>query len=628
VKIKKQKNKRPNTIRNNLYLLGKIAKISPWRVFHAFSTQILWSAHWAFFTVVFMRYLFGADEITRTYNDVVIFLTAIAITMMIIYAYDAWCSNIYVPRTDQTITFALSRELFDKATTVDISCYENPEFYDQYTKAATEVYGRAQSVLYNCSNFVSTLFSSAFVIYTIMDINLIAGVFAAISFVGSFIFGRILNKLRYDIDMENVPHRRRMAYVNRVVYLQQYAKEIRLSNIFNVMKKIYAEAFDGTVKTYRKYWKKLFVLGESRMLACFTLPFQGMWLFASYLAIVKKTITVGDYIVLSSAIVSTTWMLFGVVDGIVEGMKNARYIENYKAFMAYEPKINEKQSGVSLKSKEANILELRNVSFSYNNKAGHELLRNVSMTVKAGEKIVLVGHNGAGKTTLVKLIMRLYDPTEGQILLNGIDIKEYDLPEYRALIGVAFQDFQMFSLSAAENVIMNRINTSEDRKRAVDALTQSGVYEKIASLERKEDTILTREFDDGGAVLSGGEYQKVATARAFAKDARLLILDEPSSALDPIAEHMMYETIMRLCSGKGNEDKIAVIISHRLSSAVGADRVYMLEQGEVIEHGTHRELLARGGAYAEMYNKQARSYLVDETDKIDGTETGEVEYGA
>jgi len=244
------------------------------------------------------------------------------------------------------------------------------------------------------------------------------------------------------------------------------------------------------------------------------------------------------------------------------------------------------------------------------------------MTVKAGERIVLVGHHGAGKTTLVKVIMRLYDPTEGQILLNGIDIKEYDLPEYRALIGVAFQDFQMFSLSAAENVIMNRINTPEDRERAVDALIQSGAYEKIAALEHKEDTILTREFDDRGAVLSGGEYQKVATARAFAKDTRLLILDEPSSALDPIAEHMMYETIMRLCSGKGNEDKISVIISHRLSSAVGADRVYMLEQGEVIEHGTHRELLAQGGAYAEMYNKQAVSYLADDIN------TEEAEYDA
>jgi ATP-binding cassette subfamily B protein len=611
MKTKKQTAKRPNTLKNNFYMLKKIAGISPWRVFHAFLTQILERAQWAFFTVVFMRYLFGADDITRTFGDVAVFLSVTAAVMFLFSAYNSWFNNVYVLRTDQTVAFALNRELFDKATTVDISCYENPEFYEQYTKAATEVYERAQSVLYNCSNFVSTLLSSAFVICTIMGINLIAGVFAAVSFVGSFVFGRVLNKLRYDMDMESVPHRRRMAYVSRVVYLQQYAKEMRLSNIFNVMKKIYGEAFDGVIKLVGKYWKKLFVLGETRMFACFTLPFQGMWLFASYLAMVKKTISTGDFIVLSGAIVSTTWMLFGVVDGIVEGIKNAKYIENFKTFMAYIPKIDENQAGLPVKG--ADVLELRNVSFRYT-ETGREILRNVSMSVKAGEKIVLVGHNGAGKTTLVKLIMRLYDPTRGQILLNGIDIKEYDLPGYRAQIGAAFQDFQMFSLSAAENVIMSRVNTPSDRKRAADAMKQSGVYEKIATLKHKEDTILTREFDDAGAVLSGGEYQKVATARAFAKDARLVILDEPSSALDPGAEHMMYETIMRLCSGQKNENKIAVIISHRLSSALGADRVYMLENGELIEHGPHKELLARGGAYAQMYNTQAKAYLVDEVE--------------
>ena len=189
MKNKKQRNKNPGAIKNNLYLLGKIAKISPWRVFHAFLTQILSRAEWAFFTVVFMRYLFGADEIMRTYGDIVLFLTVTTIAILIISAYDSWFGNIYVQRTDQTITFALSRELFDKATTVDVSCYENPDFYDQYTKAATEVYERAQSVLYNCSNFISTLLSSAFVIYAIMDINVIAGIFAVISFAGSFIFG-------------------------------------------------------------------------------------------------------------------------------------------------------------------------------------------------------------------------------------------------------------------------------------------------------------------------------------------------------------------------------------------------------------------------------------------------------
>jgi ATP-binding cassette subfamily B protein len=254
---------------------------------------------------------------------------------------------------------------------------------------------------------------------------------------------------------------------------------------------------------------------------------------------------------------------------------------------------------------------LQNVVFKYKDDS-ENVLHDVSMSIKAGEKIALVGHNGAGKSTLVKLIMRLYDPTEGRILLNGTDIRAYNLQAYRALIGVVFQDYRMFSLSAAENVMMKRITSPEDREKAAEALRESSAYELIQTLKHKEETILTREFDDEGAVLSGGEYQKIAVARAFAKDARLLIMDEPSSALDPIAEHTMYETIMRLCARKENADKLAIIISHRLSSAAGADRVYMLEQGKVIEYGTHRELVRANGAYADMYKKQAESYLASE----------------
>jgi ATP-binding cassette subfamily B protein len=601
-----KKAKKPNMLKNNLYLLGKIAQISPLRVFNVFLKQLLDRGVWAFFTVVFMRYLFGADEITRTFDDVAMFLIATTTVMFLISLYNAWHEQVFIKREDQRITFALNRQLFDKATSVDVACYENPDFYDSYTKAATEVSTRAQSVLYNCANLIASSVSSAFVIYTIVQINVIAAIFTFLSFVGSFVFGRIWRKIIYDRDMENVPHNRRINYVNRVMYLPQYAKEIRLSNIYNVLRKIYNDACDGIFKTVDKYWKKYVLFRTFGDIICFPLVFEGMWLFAAYLAIVPKTILIGDFIVLANAIVSTTWMLFGVRDGFTEGFKNALFIENLKTFLDYQPVIDENQPGIT--ADKAKTLELKNVSFRYTDNSDY-ILKNISITVKAGEKIALVGHNGAGKTTLVKLIMRLYDPTEGQILLNGIDIRQYNLREYRALIGVAFQDFQMFSLTSAENVIMKRLETPEERERAVNALKQSGVYEKIAELAHKEDTVLTREFDDNGASLSGGEYQKIATARAFAKNAALLILDEPSSALDPVAEYMMYETIHRLCESKENEEKIAIIISHRLSSAVSADRIYMMEHGEIIESGTHRELISLNSMYADMFFKQAKSYL-------------------
>jgi ATP-binding cassette subfamily B protein len=598
-----------NVIRNNLYLLGKIARISPWRVFHAFLSQLISQAGWVFFTVVFIRYLFGADEITRTYRDVTVFLMATSVAMLFISLYNAWHDRIFVLREDQRITFALNRELFDKVTSVDVGCYENPDFYDQYTRATMEVFERARSVLQNNAIFISSLFASAFVIFTVIGINLVAGIFMFLTFFGSFVFGRINNRLYYERHMESVPFSRRMDYVNRVMYLPQYAKEMRLTGIYEVLKNIYEDAIAGMFKTIDKFWARITLTGSLSGLLCYTVVFQGMWLYAAYLAMVRKSIQIGDFMVLSSAIVSVTWMLFGVRDGIVEGAKNAKYIDNLKSFLAYTPKIDENQPGLPVTT--VHTLELKEVCFRYT-EGGRNVLRNVSIKLRTGERVCLVGHNGAGKTTLVKLIMRLYDPTEGQILLNGTDIRQYDLQQYRRIIGVVFQDFQIFSLSAAENVIMKRLSTDEERDRAVEALRQSGAYDKVQTLARKEETVLTREFDDGGAILSGGEYQKIATARAFAKDARLLIMDEPSSALDPIAEHAMYETIMRLCARKENVDKLAIIISHRLSSATGADCVYMMEQGTVIEHGPHKDLLAKGGVYADMYIKQARSYLAEE----------------
>ena len=220
-----------------------------------------------------------------------------------------------------------------------------------------------------------------------------------------------------------------------------------------------------------------------------------------------------------------------------------------------------------------------------------------------------MGHNGSGKSTFVKLLMRLYDPTEGVIELNGVDIRKFNLQEYRALIGTTFQDFELFSMSVLENVILEKLETGEQRQAAMEALEKSGALEQMEKLEQGVDTILTKEFDEKGAVLSGGQAQKVAVARSFAKNAPIVLLDEPSSALDPVAEYQMYETIMELCGGE--REKIAVIVSHRLSSAAMADDVCLLQEGELKEQGSHPELMEQGGIYADMFRKQAESYLQD-----------------
>ena len=260
-------------------------------------------------------------------------------------------------------------------------------------------------------------------------------------------------------------------------------------------------------------------------------------------------------------------------------------------------------------------IKLENISFFYGKGTAYskQALKNVNIEIGKNEKIALVGHNGAGKSTLIKLLLRLYDPTEGSVTLSGVDARDIKLDKYRDMFSVVFQDFKTIALPVFENVLM-RPREEGDDALVVDALKKSGAYDRVMELPNGIETMLTKEFDENGAVLSVGQSQKIAIAHAFVKNSPFIILDEPSSALDPVAESEMYNNMMQAGEGKG-----MIFISHRLSSAVGADRIYMLEKGEVVESGTHAELLALNGKYADMFKKQAQNYV-----DIENGEGGEV----
>ena len=242
----------------------------------------------------------------------------------------------------------------------------------------------------------------------------------------------------------------------------------------------------------------------------------------------------------------------------------------------------------------------RNVSFTY---AGNETptLHNISFDIRAGEKVAIVGYNGAGKSTLVKLLTRLYDPTEGSLCYDGKDVRDYQLTAYRECFGTAFQDFSMFAASLAENVVMNKAEGREQEVR--EALDKAGFTEKLSDLSAGLDTQLTKEFHEDGAVFSGGEAQKVAIARVFAGNSQVLILDEPSSALDPLSEYHVNHSMLEAAA-----DKTVIFISHRLSTTKAADTIFMMEHGRIIERGSHEELMAQNGKYAEMFRLQSKNY--------------------
>lgn len=598
-----------NIKENNFYILGLIWNFSKPRVFFALISKIIEYCFFGlFYPLVFFRFLFNIST-DRTYPQTLLFIVIVVALALPMTAFQSWYKNRYLSVNDIKLYYSINKKLFDKANSVDVSCYENAEFYNSYTKAASQMFEKSKDVLDQSCQCIVSLISSVIVISYMVSVNLGIVFFVVFQFLCSFPMDTILNKYVFEKDMRSVDFKRRKDYTKRAVYLQKYAKEIRTSNIFSVLASMYDDAFKGMIKVIKKYIKKILVLRTIKEVILYPITFYGGWLYAAYLVMVDKSINVGDFIILCTGITLSTFMLSFFAGSLVQFYNNSLYIDKIKEFLNFEAKIPEAQDGITLEAP-IDSIELKNVSFKYD---GEEqfCLKNVSMRIHTGMKVSLVGHNGAGKSTLVKLIMRLYDPTEGEILLNGVNIKEYNLKEYRKLIGTAFQDFQMFSVSVLENVLMGTIEGNEDRERAVNALHKANIYEKVSTLENKEDTILTREFDENGTALSVGEYQKVAISRVFAKNAPILILDEPSSALDPIAESQMYKTILQVCDNTENEKqkKMAFIISHRLSLATMTDYIYYLENGSILEEGGHSQLMDKQGLYAETFLKQAENYM-------------------
>ena len=468
----------------------------------------------------------------------------------------------------------------------------------------TEAGERAFWVLDSWALFFSSFISSTIVIITMSEITLWSLVFIFVPLMAHFILGKKEGKIQYDMQQESVPANRRMDYVNRVVYFRKYAGELRLTNVYQVLKSMFKSAADETVEVANTYAKKRLWIGFSKNWLVFVLGFEGMWICAAILAVLGY-VSVSQLIVLLNAIVSVSWMIKDFAGSITSIQTNAFFIENLKTFLDYVPRIDESKSGLQ-PPESVDTIEFQNVSFRY---PGQETdaLQKINYTFQRGVRHALVGINGSGKSTLIKLLLRFYDPTEGVILLNGVDIREYDIKKYRQSVGAAFQDFALFSASVLENVLLKEVTSEEERRNAIQALKDSGAWEKISSLPEQENTSLTKEFDNSGVELSGGERQKLAIARAFVKRNAVVILDEPSSALDPIAEYQMFETITDLCK---EEEKLSIIVSHRLSSAAICEQILVLENGVLKETGTHEALLKANGTYAYMFRKQAENYQV------------------
>ena len=587
---------------NNFYMLKQIFSASPSFVLFQAADAVRGQVSIFFEHTVLIGYVLEAAEFGYPFKKVagVILLLAALITIGMFFT--VYQGEYVGPRERPKVRQKIKMKLYEKARDMDLECYDDPEFYNSQVLAISEIDNQIDRVMKFVIDTLSGL--AAFVTTAIYFLykDKTAILFALGAFVLSMIFEQLYNKQNYLARVEGIPFSRKRDYIKRIYYLNDYAKEIRLNpGVSDILFDRFEAANDEVYAVEKKYALKKWFFGFMRRYVCNS--FFADVLFIGYL--------VYQAAVLHSISFSTVAILYGSFGRLKNSMRvfsetypfaceTSLYVNKIREFLNYEPKILSKEKLVP--SNKAKEIELDKVSFAYG-KNTDMLLKDLNLHIKPGEKIALVGYNGAGKTTLVKLLMRLYDTKAGVIKADGRDIKEYDVKKYHDTIGTVFQDFQIFAGSVKENVLLDVADgiDDEDIKKA---LTQSGLMERINKFEKGLDTELTTEFSQEGVNLSGGESQKLAISRVFYKDAGLMILDEPSSALDPIAEYQLNHAML-----EATGDKTVIFISHRLSTTRIADRIIMLENGKIVEQGSHEELLAMKGKYAQMWKVQAGAYI-------------------
>ena len=577
----KQKKEHFENLKNTLYAFKIITQCAPLMLVSQVATMI---AYW-FFTgfvqeIMFLKVLLDIIEKGGSFSQFAIMVAVFALAGVLSKAVD--CFGDYVCSRQMKVFYKnLNRKIFRKAVEVDMQCYENPEFYDKYQRA-TEIVSD--------SHYMEFSYVFAMVISGgLTGIFLVAYIISILSMIAVLIIESVKGKTEVEKDKQMTPHKRSKAYVKRTVFLREFAKDMRTSGIFNVMHSRYRQAVESNRAIIKKYGKKMALLEVLSGLFGTSLPVVLTYIYAAYRFAIKHNLSISDFSVIMTAMSNLKDVFNDLGEAIGAIRKEAKYFGNLKEFFEYESTV----TGGEREAEELETLEFRNVSFTYPS-AKKPSLVNVNLKFNKGETTAIVGKNGAGKTTFVKLLLRFYDPDEGVILYNGIDIREYSIRSLRERLATVFQDYKVFALSVAENVLCREVSSQADADMVDEALKNSGADICVNALPDKANTVLTREFDEKGTGLSGGEQQKVAAARMFARAFDLAVLDEPSSALDPIAEYRMYESLI-----SATQEKTVIYISHRLSSAVLSDKIYVFDGGTVAESGTHEELMLANGVYDE-----------------------------
>lgn len=498
----------------------------------------------------------------------------------------------------ELFTNATSVRLMEHAATLDLQDFEDPDLQDKLDRARRQTMGRM--------NLMSQLFGQVQDAITVVSFGVGLLVYApwliallAVALIPAFLGEAHFNALSYSINFAWTPERRQLEYVRQMGASVDTAKEVKIFNLHRFLVARYTELADRFYLVNRALARRRALWGAA-LAALGTLGYYAAYAYIAWRT-VRGDFSIGDLTFLAGSFRRLRQLLEGLLVGFSQVAGQALYLDDLLSFFATRPQIISPANALPFPQQIRTGFVFDNVGFRYPD-SNKWALRGLDFELRAGEVLALVGENGAGKTTLVKLLARLYDPVEGRILLDGRDLREYDLDELRANVGVIFQDFVRYHLTVGENIGVGQIDAMDDQTRIRESARRAMAEEMIERLPDRYGQLIGRRFKTG-VDLSGGEWQKIAIARAYMRDAQVMILDEPTAALDARAEFEVFQRFKELSAGK-----TAVLISHRFSSVRMADRILVLANGRLDSSGTHEQLLAAGGRYAELFELQAAGY--------------------
>lgn len=593
---RKRKSKAHSTQSNLFYFIRLLFKISPLLVIGEAMWGVLLKLPTRLIAVIGVKYVVDVvtshDDLSKIAFAIVGIAVILLVSEVICWLFREFYWNIARERANA----GLSTIFYEKARSLDLESYDDPYFYNNFIVAIESSTGNLNNILTMIRDYMGELISLITICTVILALDPVCLLIILAIIILFTPISKKIGNLQSERRIENNRLHRKSDYFARVFYLQDYAKEVRINNIRPLLIKRYGEAADDVIENQRRYVGKIDLIyffqetGVQVLGFMFILP-----LYLGYCVIRSETLSAGDFIATFNGAYSVATSFSFLTVAVARNFsEQAKMIEKFREFLSRTNNIKDGEH--TAKCGEPETIELKNVSFTYPGNT-KPTLKNINITLHPYEKIALVGYNGAGKTTLTNLLLRLYDVTDGEILIGGKNIKDETLESHRARFAAVFQDFQIFAATLGENVSLDKNVNKEDAEKALE---NSGFKKELVN---GINTELLREFDDDGIMLSGGEAQKVAVSRAFYKKCPYVIMDEPSANLDPIAEYNLNRSMMNAA-----KHKTVIFISHRLSTTRHADRIYVMENGEIVESGTHEQLMAMNGKYAYMFELQAEKY--------------------